>query len=71
MTREGAWKAVDAKIISGALASNEDVDGGMGGTATVQGTATISITSTEASGTYTAFDDKELVDLAVELKNFK
>ena len=26
MTREGAWQGVDAKIISGALASNEDVD---------------------------------------------
>ena len=38
--------------------------GGMGGTATVQGTATISITSTEASGgNYTSFDDKELVGI--------
>ena len=49
--------------------NNSNVDayiieyGGMGGTATVQGTATISITSTEASGTYTAFDDKELVGI--------
>ena len=49
--------------------NNSNVDayiieyGGMGGTATVQGTATISITSTESSGTYTAFDDKELVGI--------
>ena len=26
MTREGTWKVVESKIISGALASNEDID---------------------------------------------
>ena len=53
--KKGSWNdyvindnKVDAYIIE---------YGGMGGTATVQGTATISITSTEASdSTYTAFD---------------
>ncbi len=59
--RKGSWNDY--------VINNSNVDayiieyGGMGGTATVQGTATISITSTEASGTYTAFDDKELVGI--------
>ena len=59
--RKGSWNDY--------IINNTNVDayiieyGGMGGTATVQGTATISITSTESSGTYTAFDDKELVGI--------